>query len=140
MKPHGIWVSYGDWWSEPDEDGKFYLRDEVDEEMTKLRTENERLHKLFDDAGQGEYNVLALVEHWQGEAIRAQAENDRLRKVPEQLISMVEARAEWAQGIAQRNPSSPWQEVRQEVADELEVMAENLRAFMAARDESDAAL
>lgn len=39
-----------------------------------------RMRKLFDDAGQGTYDVLALVEHWQAEAMRMASENDRFRE------------------------------------------------------------
>lgn len=44
------------------------------EELERIRAEVDRLRKLFDDAGQGEHNVLALVEHYQAEMIKAQAE------------------------------------------------------------------
>lgn len=50
-------------------------------EVVKLRAEVERLHKLFDDAGHGEHNVLALVDHYQDAAIKADAEVERLRKL-----------------------------------------------------------
>lgn len=39
-----------------------------------LLAEVDRLRKLFDDVGQGEHNVLALVEHYQSEMMKAQAE------------------------------------------------------------------
>lgn len=35
------------------------------EHRADLLAEVDRLRKLFDDAGQGEHNVLALVEHYQ---------------------------------------------------------------------------
>lgn len=37
----------------------------------RAEAEVKRLRKLFDDAGQGEHNVLALVDHYQREAIEA---------------------------------------------------------------------
>lgn len=43
-------------------------------DIVALLAEVDRLHKLFDDAGQGEHNVLALVEHYQAEMMKAQAE------------------------------------------------------------------
>ena len=43
-----------------------------------LRVERDRLIKLFDDAGQGEHNVLALVDHYQCSAIDAEARAARL--------------------------------------------------------------
>lgn len=46
---------------------------------SRMRAEAERLRKIFDDAGQGEHNVLALVDHYQDEAIKATAEVDRCR-------------------------------------------------------------
>jgi hypothetical protein len=36
-----------------------------------LLAEVDRLHKLFDDAGQGEHNVLALVEYYQDATAQA---------------------------------------------------------------------
>ena len=40
--------------------------------------EADRLRKLFDDAGQGEHNVLALIDHYQRNSMEA---NERLRAV-----------------------------------------------------------
>jgi hypothetical protein len=50
-----------------------------------LKAEVERLRKLFDDAGQGEHNVLALVEFYQGQELAAEAERDALRARVERL-------------------------------------------------------
>lgn len=47
--------------------------------LPDILAELTRLRKLFDDAGQGEHNVLALVDHYQGEALQAGAEVARLR-------------------------------------------------------------
>lgn len=44
-----------------------------------LLAEVDRLRKLFDDAGQGEHNVLALVEHYQAETMKAQADVAELK-------------------------------------------------------------
>jgi hypothetical protein len=43
--------------------------------------ERDHLRALFDAAGQGEHNVLALVEHWQREALEASAEAAEARAV-----------------------------------------------------------
>jgi hypothetical protein len=40
-----------------------------------------RLHKLFDDAGQGEHNVLALVDHYQHNSMYAEERLRAVRKV-----------------------------------------------------------
>lgn len=50
--------------------------------MRGLVEEAVRLQRLFDDAGQGEYNVLALVDHYQNEAIAAE---EKLRAAEAQL-------------------------------------------------------
>jgi hypothetical protein len=52
---------------------------EAHEEAVRQADERDRLRKLFADAGQGEHNVLALIDHYQREAIAAQAEVARLR-------------------------------------------------------------
>lgn len=44
--------------------------------------EADRLRKLFDDAGQGEHNVLALIDHYQRNSMESDA---RLRAVRELL-------------------------------------------------------
>ena len=48
-------------------------------DIAVLAAEVRRLRKLFDDAGQGEHNVLALVDHYQSSAIEAESEVRRLR-------------------------------------------------------------
>lgn len=48
-------------------------------DIGKLLTEVDRFRKLFDDAGQGEHNVLALVEHYQAETMKAQADVAELK-------------------------------------------------------------
>jgi hypothetical protein len=54
----------------------------VDAEAVKIalewKAEADRLRKLFDDAGQGEHNVLALIDHYQRNSMEA---DDRLRAV-----------------------------------------------------------
>ena len=57
-------------------------------DLTSSQREVERLRKIFDDAGQGEHNVLALVDHYQDEAIKATAEVERCRSI---ITSMVAA-------------------------------------------------
>lgn len=46
------------------------------------KSEADRLRKLFDDAGQGEHNVLALIDHYQRNSMEA---DERLRAVRELL-------------------------------------------------------
>lgn len=55
--------------------------------LNEQAREIERLRKLFDDAGQGEHNVLALIDYYQAEAMKADAEAERLRGV---LVSAVD--------------------------------------------------
>lgn len=57
------------------------------------KAEADRLRKLFDDAGQGEHNVLALVEHYQRAAIAA-AEHVRRCK---EAVQEAEARGREAE-------------------------------------------
>ena len=53
------------------------------EHRDALAAEVARLRKLFDDAGLGEYDIHALVDHYQAEAIEARAEVARLREALE---------------------------------------------------------
>ena len=46
-----------------------------------LKTERDRLRKLFDDAGQGEHNVLALVDHYQAASMASDAKLDAVRSL-----------------------------------------------------------
>ena len=41
------------------------------DEIAALRAERDRLRKLFDDAGEGTYNVLALIDYYQDLVIEA---------------------------------------------------------------------
>ena len=41
--------------------------------IEEIIAERNRLRKIFDDAGQGEHNVLALIDHYQERAERADA-------------------------------------------------------------------
>jgi hypothetical protein len=50
----------------------------------ELAAEVRRLRKLFDDAGQGEHNVLALVDHYQWLALEAAARIRAARAVLEE--------------------------------------------------------
>lgn len=59
------------------------------EHRDALAAEVARLRKLFDDAGQGEHNVLALVDHYQAEAIEARAEVARLREAAAAVVACV---------------------------------------------------
>lgn len=47
--------------------------DALRRELADAKAEVERLRKLFDDAGQGEHNVLALVDHYIAETERLRA-------------------------------------------------------------------
>lgn len=48
-----------------------HQRDQAQDERDEARAEVERLRKIFDDAGQGEFNILALIDHYQDAAIAA---------------------------------------------------------------------
>jgi hypothetical protein len=50
-----------------------------------------RLRKLFDDAGEGTYDVLALVDHYQADAMRMFAEVARLRSVLGSIATLDES-------------------------------------------------
>lgn len=50
---------------------RLYLGAPPDSIILALLDEVERLRAIFDDAGQGEHNVLALVEHYQQQAMDA---------------------------------------------------------------------
>lgn len=52
--------------------------------------EVERLRGLFDAAGQGEHNVLGLVDHYQEMAIQAADEADALRGENDELLEEVD--------------------------------------------------
>ncbi len=49
-------------------------------ELRAARAERDRLLKIFDDAGQGEHNILALIDYYQDEALAAYAELRALRE------------------------------------------------------------
>lgn len=81
----------------------------VTAERDAARAECERLRKLFDDAGAGEHNVLALIDHYQDEALKATSELAQARQLVallEDRISDVEDRddartvCEWAATVA----------------------------------------
>lgn len=59
----------------------------LEDHARALNAEVRRLRKLFDDAGQGEHNVLALVDHYQDASIEAD------RNVRDLDIRLREARA-----------------------------------------------
>lgn len=68
-------------------------------ELATVHTERDRLQKLFDDAGEGQYNVLALVDHYQREAMDAgdelralRARNALLEDVADKARTPAEAR------------------------------------------------
>jgi hypothetical protein len=50
-------------------------------EQSLLKDERDRLRKIFDDAGEGQYNVLRLVEHYQQEAIEPEAKLTAIREL-----------------------------------------------------------
>ena len=47
-------------------------------------SEADRLRKLFDDAGQGEHNVLALIDHYQRNSMEADERIRAVRKLLEE--------------------------------------------------------
>ena len=70
-----------------------------------LRAEVERLRKIFDDAGHGEHNVLALVEHYQQQAMDA---DERLRAVRVRIASYLEHQAASADPLADVWDAARW--------------------------------
>lgn len=48
-------------------------------DLARVTKDRDRLLKLFDDAGQGEHNVLALVDYYQDQALTAGRERDALK-------------------------------------------------------------
>lgn len=96
-----------------------------------LAAELARLHKLFDDAGQGEHNVLALVDHYQEQALdrdRLAAELEAVRgsggvlareecgNVARPIISAPDLPLEWVQAGARAQRARDVARVRAEVA------------------------
>lgn len=77
-------------------------RDKAEAEVVALRRQRDelvaevsRLRALFDDAGQGEHNVLALVDHYQRESLEAA---DRLRatcRQRDELVAALKTRTRW---------------------------------------------
>ena len=65
----------------------FALVEQVRADLAASQREVERLRKIFDDAGQGEHNVLALVDHYQDAAIKADAEVKRCRGIVASLVA-----------------------------------------------------
>lgn len=63
------------------------------ETIDQLSAERERLLKLFDDAGQGEHNVLALVELYQARLLEQEDEIGDLRDRLAKLERVAEAAA-----------------------------------------------
>ncbi len=57
-------------------------------DIRALTAEVARLRKLFDDAGQGEHNVLALVDYYQDAEIKAGAEVARLREALDSVVHL----------------------------------------------------
>jgi hypothetical protein len=66
--------------------------DASDERIANLEAEVARFRKLFDDAGQGEHNVLALVDHYQECVIeaddRAAGAQARIAELEEQVAAL----------------------------------------------------
>ncbi|HEU4727732.1 MAG TPA: hypothetical protein VFT22_07580 [Kofleriaceae bacterium] len=58
---------------------------ELESQLASAQAEVERLRKLFDDAGQGEHNVLALVDHYQDCNIEQRA---RIAELESQLAAL----------------------------------------------------
>ena len=65
---------------------------ELPPEVAAKVAEADRLRKLFDDAGQGEYDVLALIDHYQRNSMDA---DERLRAV-RRLLGPLPAGWTWA--------------------------------------------
>ena len=58
-------------------------------ELDAARAEVERLHKLFNDAGKGEHNVLALVDHLHDRCSAAEDEVQRLRDLQRRAVEVI---------------------------------------------------
>jgi hypothetical protein len=54
-------------------------RVEHDAWVLGIIAENKRLQKLFDDASNGQYDVLALIDYYQEEMFSAKSENAKMR-------------------------------------------------------------
>jgi len=52
--------------------------DELANIIEGYAAEVRRIRELFEDAGKGEHNVLALIDHYQGAAFKAEAKHDRM--------------------------------------------------------------
>lgn len=63
------------------------------------RAESARLRGLFDAAGQGTYDVLALVDHYQDSALVAEAKVARLREALNALVRVYDAQPTRYDGI-----------------------------------------
>jgi hypothetical protein len=50
-------------------------------ELAAATAERDRLRALFDAAGQGEHNVLSLVDHYQASALEAEGKLRRAREL-----------------------------------------------------------
>lgn len=64
--------------------------------VRELEAERDRIHKMFDDAGQGEHNVLALVDYYVHELEAERAELEALRAVAEAARAEHDARCAWS--------------------------------------------
>lgn len=64
-------------WHDDQATGERALRDAVKIAL-EWKAEADRLRRLFDDAGQGEHNVLALIDHYQRNSMES---DERLRAV-----------------------------------------------------------
>jgi uncharacterized coiled-coil DUF342 family protein len=87
----------------------------VVKQRDELVAEVSRLRALFDDAGQGEHNVLALVDHYQRESIEAA---DRLRATCRKRDELVEVVRELVEALDMAAHSEECS--RTEECDELE--------------------
>ena len=62
-------------------------RDSLKAQLAAAQAEVTRFHKLFDDAGQGEHNVLALVDYYIECDHKASTERDAYRSLLADLVA-----------------------------------------------------
>jgi hypothetical protein len=83
-------------------------------ELADARREAARLRRLFDDAGEGQYNVLALIEGYQERRDEAERERDKWHRCALQQLGKRDAAADeaflkiWAVLGRHRVTVTPW--------------------------------
>ena len=96
-----------------------------------LLDEVDRLRAIFDDAGQGEHNVLALVEHYQEMAMAMEADERAFLAYPRalQAAASVVRNADVTMAYLEPDESEILAWVDDIAEDILELSAEQIEAF-----------